>query len=146
MSALLMTSLLSGCGGGQADAEKTQEAAQTQAQGESQSQSEAGETAAVNPDATEVLFWISLSGGMGETIEEIVNNYNASQDKVHVTVEFQGNYYDMAGQAADSSYLRRDAPCSAAGNGPYKNVCRLWRSSGYDRTGSGGRAGYQYVF
>ena len=30
MSALLMTSLLSGCGGGQADAEKTQEAAQTQ--------------------------------------------------------------------------------------------------------------------
>ena len=34
MSALLMTSLLSGCGGGQADAEKTQEAAQTQAQGE----------------------------------------------------------------------------------------------------------------
>lgn len=96
MSALLMTSLLSGCGGGQADAEKTQEAAQTQAQGENQSQAEAGETAAVNPDATEVLFWISLSGGMGETIEEIVNNYNASQDKVHVTVEFQGNYYDMA--------------------------------------------------
>ena len=84
MSALLMTSLLSGCGGGQADAEKTQEAAQTQAQGENQSQAEAGETAAVNPDATEVLFWISLSGGMGETIEEIVNNYNASQDKVHV--------------------------------------------------------------
>lgn len=96
MSALLMTSLLSGCGGGQSDAEKTQEAAQTQAQGENQSQAEAGETAAVNPDATEVLFWISLSGGMGETIEEIVNNYNASQDKVHVTVEFQGNYYDMA--------------------------------------------------
>ena len=55
MSALLMTSLLSGCGGGQADAEKTQEAAQTQAQGENQSQAEAGETAAVNPDATEVL-------------------------------------------------------------------------------------------
>ena len=60
MSALLMTSLLSGCGGGQSDAEKTQEAAQTQAQGENQSQAEAGETAAVNPDATDVLFWISL--------------------------------------------------------------------------------------
>ena len=44
MSALLMTSLLSGCGGGQADAEKTQEAAQTQAQGENQSQAEAGDS------------------------------------------------------------------------------------------------------
>ena len=40
-------------------------------------------------------FLIALSM-KGETIEEIVNNYNASQDKVHVTVEFQGNYYDMA--------------------------------------------------
>ncbi len=47
-------------------------------------------------EKTEVVFWTSMSGGMGETVDEIVKTYNESQDKVHVSVEFQGNYYDMA--------------------------------------------------
>ena len=54
------------------------------------------QTAPAPAEKTEVVFWSSMSGGMGETLDGIVSDYNASQDKVHVTVEFQGNYYDMA--------------------------------------------------
>lgn len=45
---------------------------------------------------TEIVFWSSMSGAFGEAVDKMVADYNNSQDKVHVTVEFQGNYYDMA--------------------------------------------------
>lgn len=89
MSALLASSLLAGCGGAKnetaAPANGTAQQSQTQKEAE-----------AAGGDATEVVFWTSMSGGMGEAVDKIVSDYNASQDKVHVTVEFQGNYYDMA--------------------------------------------------
>lgn len=56
-------------------------------------------------EKTEVVFWSSMSGVMGEAQDEMIKNYNASQGAVNVTVEFQGNYYDMAAklQAAVTS-------------------------------------------
>ncbi len=87
MSLLMVGSLLTGCGG------KKEEPATT-----AQAAAEGGSTAAeaAPSDKTEVVFWTSMSGGMGEAVDKIVKDYNESQDKVHVTVEFQGNYYDMA--------------------------------------------------
>lgn len=77
LSALMLAGLLSACGG--------------------QGGSGAGaDSAGASGEQTEIIFWSSMSGGMGETLDKIVSDYNASQDKVHVTVEFQGNYYDMA--------------------------------------------------
>ena len=65
------------------------------AKDEAASTSEGGVVSEAN-EKTDVVFWTSMSGGMGETVDKIVKDYNESQDKVHVTVEFQGNYYDMA--------------------------------------------------
>lgn len=96
-SMALTVSLLAGCSGGQGTAP-----AQT-TKGQAQEATKSGETAAPATTATaadgkttEVIFWSSMSGGMGETLDKIVSDYNAGQSAVHVTVEFQGNYYDMA--------------------------------------------------
>ena len=67
------------------------------------------QTAPAPAEKTEVVFWSSMSGGMGETLDGIVSDYNASQDKVHVTVEFQGNYYDMAAKL-QTAVTTRDTP------------------------------------
>ena len=74
------------------------------AKDEAASTSEGGVVSEAN-EKTDVVFWTSMSGGMGETVDKIVKDYNESQDKVHVTVEFQGNYYDMAAKLQTGEYL-----------------------------------------
>ncbi len=83
LSALMLAGLLSACGG-------------QSGSGSGQPAASGADSAGASGEQTEVIFWSSMSGGMGETLDKIVSDYNASQDKVHVTVEFQGNYYDMA--------------------------------------------------
>lgn len=83
LSALMLAGLLSACGG-------------QSGSGSGQPGASGADSAGASGEQTEVIFWSSMSGGMGETLDKIVSDYNASQDKVHVTVEFQGNYYDMA--------------------------------------------------
>lgn len=87
MALMMLVSLAACAGGGNSSAPAGSPA--SPAPGGSQ-------TAPAPAEKTEVVFWSSMSGGMGETLDGIVSDYNASQDKVHVTVEFQGNYYDMA--------------------------------------------------
>lgn len=45
-------------------------------------------------EAVEIEFWYSLGGENGEIIEEMVQQFNASQEKVVVTPRFQGDYYE----------------------------------------------------
>lgn len=45
-----------------------------------------------NSEVTEIVFWHAMGGTIGEQIDLMVKNYNESQDKVHVTVQFQGKY------------------------------------------------------
>ncbi|WP_353948660.1 ABC transporter substrate-binding protein [Sporolactobacillus sp. Y61] len=42
----------------------------------------------------EVTFWHSMSGPLQETVKKIADEYNKSQDKVHVTPTYQGTYED----------------------------------------------------
>lgn len=44
---------------------------------------------------TEVVFWSAMSGVNNEAQQKIIDDYNASQNKVHVSAVFQGSYYDM---------------------------------------------------
>ncbi|MCU1373930.1 MAG: ABC-type sugar transport system, periplasmic component [Actinomycetia bacterium] len=45
----------------------------------------------------DITFWQSgLSQALGDAIKTMANNYNASQQKVHVTVQFQGTYDEGA--------------------------------------------------
>lgn len=47
-------------------------------------------------EPTEILFWTALSGGLGESVQKIIDDFNASQSDYKVVAEFQGNYYDIA--------------------------------------------------
>jgi len=41
-----------------------------------------------------VQFWYSLGGTIGETVQELVKRFNASQDRVEVKAQYAGNYDD----------------------------------------------------
>ena len=70
--AATMTLSMAGCGGG----------------GNSSSNSDA------KPGATEIVFWHAMGGVMGEQVDLMIKNFNESQDKIHVTAQYQGKYDD----------------------------------------------------
>lgn len=76
---LLMTSsvglLLAGC----------------QNEGESQS-AESGQEG--EAETTEITFWHSMGGSVGEALDNLVEEYNESQDQVLVNAQYQGEYDD----------------------------------------------------
>ena len=51
-------------------------------------------TIAAAPGAVSVTFWHAFSGTNGDVLQTLVNNYNKSQQKVHVDAVFQGSYDD----------------------------------------------------
>ena len=112
MSAMVLG--LSACGGGGGTDTGTAAADTAAAQTE---KAEAGtkeaakeeETQASDSGKTKVSFWHSMSGVNGETLQSIVNEYNASQDKVEIVMEFQGDYKEA---------IAKVQTAIASGNGP----------------------------
>ena len=51
---------------------------------------------------TEIELWHAMGGALGETVNQIANNFNASQDEVQLTPMFKGTYEETltAGIAA----------------------------------------------
>lgn len=49
-------------------------------------------SASEDGDTIELTFWYGLSGGPGEELQGIIDEYNESQDKVFVNAQFQGSY------------------------------------------------------
>lgn len=49
-------------------------------------------TATDNGAPVEITFWHAMGGAGGEAINKMVDNFNNSQKKVHVTAQFQGTY------------------------------------------------------
>lgn len=45
-------------------------------------------------EKTQITFWHAMGGTNGEVLQEIVDDFNASQDEVEVTAEYQGTYDD----------------------------------------------------
>lgn len=117
MTAAMCAGMLAGCGGGKAE---TAAPTPAPAAGGETTQAAAGDTAAADTGAAggegriQVSFWEGLKGSHLENIEKIVNDYNNSQDKVWVTVSYQGDYNETAAQAQTAL---------AAGNQP--NLCQL---------------------
>ncbi len=56
-----------------------------------------------------IAYWRTLTGGAGDAQEELADRFNASQDAVSVSVEFQGGYGDLAAKLMTAA---------AAGTGP----------------------------
>ncbi|ADI00390.1 ABC transporter substrate-binding protein [Salisediminibacterium selenitireducens] len=64
----------------------------------SEANNEAGEEETVSEDALEIEFWHAMGGGLGDTLEELVADYNASQDQYVITPEYQGSYEELLTQ------------------------------------------------
>ncbi|NJN82931.1 MAG: ABC transporter substrate-binding protein [Caldilineaceae bacterium] len=47
-------------------------------------------------EVIELTYWHTLPGAAGEAQAELVEIFNASQDRIHVSTEFQGSYGDLA--------------------------------------------------
>lgn len=58
---------------------------------------------------TQIDFWFSLSGQLGETVEELVANFNKSQDEFEVVAFFRGAYAESM-TAAIAAYRAGNAP------------------------------------
>lgn len=50
-------------------------------------------------DVIELSFWHSWSGGNGELLETIINDFNESHSNIHITPTFQGDYWESASKA-----------------------------------------------
>lgn len=110
MSAMVLG--LSACGGGGGTGTTAADTAAAQTEKAETGTKEAAkeeETQASDSGKTKVSFWHSMSGVNGETLQSIVNEYNASQDKVEIVMEFQGDYKEA---------IAKVQTAIASGNGP----------------------------
>ncbi|WP_414458015.1 ABC transporter substrate-binding protein [Evansella clarkii] len=56
------------------------------------------EVATTEDGRTIVTFWHAMGGGPGEAIDEMVEDYNNSQDEVQVEAVYQGSYEELLNQ------------------------------------------------
>lgn len=85
LACVLALSLLAGCSGKNKDSE-TQAGADGAAEN-----SEAGDGSG-SSGTVNIEFWHSMGSATGELVQEIVDEFNASQDEVHVECIYQGDY------------------------------------------------------
>lgn len=102
----LVALLLSGCitlslaacaGSSSATSSTTESAAPSAAT--SAAASTASAAVKMDPNKTQVQFWHSNSGNNGKLVEQCVESFNKSQDKIQVIPTFQGGYYDSIAKA-----------------------------------------------
>ncbi|USB32967.1 ABC transporter substrate-binding protein [Paenibacillus sp. YPG26] len=75
---MLMVSACGGASGGTADSTATAEAQE--------------KSAASGGSKTKVVWWHSMGGELGKAVDQLVTDYNKSQDKIEVEAIFQGTY------------------------------------------------------
>lgn len=118
LGTMLLVTSIAGCGnneGGGADEQKS----------ESKQENEAGSSDGIK----EVQFWHCMSGTNGELVEQLVKDFNESQDEIKVVATFQGTYAEAAAKAEQAIF---------AGNAPdilqvaQDNVGRLAVSGAFE--------------
>ena len=75
---LVALSLASACGGG----------------GEEEEEVTPGASPPVEAGVVNITFWHSMTAANEDTLESLTDKFNASQDRVHVSLAFQGSYTD----------------------------------------------------
>lgn len=58
--------------------------------------------ASADGEKVTIQFWHSMSGTNANSIDYMVEKFNASQDKIEVVATFQGNYYDSIAKAINA--------------------------------------------
>lgn len=98
--AAMSLGLLTGCGGDSASEGSTEQAA------------EETKTAEASGDKIEIEFWHSMGSSNGELLQEIVDEFNASQDRIYVNALNQGSYTE-AGTKLQAALSAGEAPVIA---------------------------------
>lgn len=111
--AATMAAGLTACGGGEKPAattpEKAPESAKETTAAPAEKETTKEEASASGSEKQVVTFWHSMGGKNGDLLNSIVAEFNASQDKVEVVAENQGDYYSAIAKAQTAI---------GAGNGP----------------------------
>lgn len=71
---------------------------ENQAAEENNENNHEAEEEAVSEGALEIEFWHAMGGGLGDMLEELVADYNASQDQYVIRPEYQGSYEELLTQ------------------------------------------------
>ena len=58
---------------------------------------------AVAEEPIELSFWHCMGGAKGEAVQTLVDDFNASQDAIHVTAVYQSSYNDVRTKLAAAS-------------------------------------------
>ena len=56
----------------------------------------------------EIQFWFGLAGALGERVQEQVQRFNASQDRVRVVATYKGSYTEVLTGAIADKFDRLD--------------------------------------
>ncbi|WP_410770530.1 ABC transporter substrate-binding protein [Fontibacillus sp. BL9] len=91
VTVLLLSMLVSACGGGA----NTNTAANAEAAGNNKQASAGNDSGQAKEDTagkTKVVWWHSMGGELGKAADQLVTDFNASQDTVEVEAIYQGTY------------------------------------------------------
>ena len=110
----MASAALAGCAssGDSAGGSSQADAGQTTAQGSQEDTQEASSEAA--DGKVNLVFWTGLSGQAGEVIQQVVDDYNSSQDAVFVDLQYQGLLPGIPQQAENFHAHRSDRHRHAA--------------------------------
>ena len=95
--ALAAVVTLSACGG------------QTEASTEGNPAASSSPAATKAPAKIEIKYWYAWGDKIGENNENLVKKFNESQDKIHVTAEYQGTYDDLHAKT-QAAFAAKNAP------------------------------------
>ena len=109
LTACMASAALAGCAssGDSAGVSSQADPGQTTAQGSQEDTQEASSEAA--DGKVNLVFWIGLSGQAGEVIQQVVDDYNSSQDAVFVDLQYQGSYQESLNKLK-TSMRTQDGP------------------------------------
>ena len=144
LSVSMLAAALTGCGKNSAPAQESSSAAEDTQQSEASQDAEAANDAEASTSSegkTTVQFWHALSGTNGELVDQLVADFNSSQDKVEVVATFQGNYAEaaakaeqaiFAGNAPDILLVAQDNVGRLATNGVFADLLPFMQKDGID--------------
>lgn len=87
LACAMLTGALTGCGSSSTSSDDA-------ASGNSSAAATAASSGSSSGDTIEITLWHAMSGTNGEAVDSLVQQFNDSQDKIHVTAEYQGAYDD----------------------------------------------------
>ena len=128
-----MTASLAACGGGGGTADST-------GGGDSSGGVSSGGDSS---GKTQITVWHAMGGVNGEAMQEMVDDFNASQDEVEVSIEYQGTYDDtitklkaamQSGELPDVCQMYDVGTKFMADSGLIIPVEDMFESTGYDKS------------